>query len=267
MANKKISGKLYFYTYIVPKLVGIGASIVIIGALFKLMHWPGAELALIVGLGTEAAIFFLYAFAPIDPPHEAPDWSKIMEGMGNLPAQTQNKELAAKMAALEASLANSISEDNVKNFGTGMKQLAENVSKMTGLANASVATQEYANNVKTAATALVEMNKSYATTMTAMGAMADASKDAKSYHAQIQNLTKTLSSLNAAYEMELQDSKKYITALNKYYGGLSAAMENVVNASKDAEQFKTQMSGLTTNLTALNKVYGAMLSAMKGAQA
>ncbi len=67
--------------------------------------------------------------------------------------------------------------------------------------------------------------------------------------------------------MELQDSKKYITALNKYYGGLSAAMENVVDASKDAEQFKTQMSGLTTNLTALNKVYGAMLSAMKGAQA
>ena len=45
---------------------GIGAAIVILGALFKLMHWPGASLMLIVGLGTEALLFVMFAFAPKD---------------------------------------------------------------------------------------------------------------------------------------------------------------------------------------------------------
>ncbi|MEM9982258.1 MAG: gliding motility protein GldL, partial [Bacteroidota bacterium] len=233
-------------------------------ALFKLMHWEGADVALIAGLGTEAFIFFMYAFAPVEVPQTEPDWSKISQGLSTGPKK--DEQLTAKLAAIEASIANNISEDNVKSFGTGMKQLASSVNNMKDLAEASVATSTYAKNVSLAANSLVEMNKSYSSTMSAMSAMADASKDAKAYHTQVQSLTKTLSSLNAAYEMELQDSKKYITALNKYYGGLSTAMENVVNASKDAEQFKAQLAGLTTNITALNKVYGAMLTAMKGAQ-
>jgi gliding motility-associated protein GldL len=265
---KQLSGKEKFFTYVVPKFVGIGASVVIIGALFKLMHWPNAGTMLIIGLGTEAAIFFLYAFAPIEEPHDAPDWETITKGIAggvsNKPAL--DASTAAKLAAIEASIANSITPEKVEGLGTGMKQLAENVSKMGNLANASVATEEYAKNVKLASTSLTEMNKSYASTVNSMQAMANASEDTKKYHAQVQNLTKTLSTLNASYEMELQDSKKYAQALTKYYGGLATAMENVVNASKDTETFKTQMSGLTTNITSLNKVYGAMLTAMKGAQ-
>ena len=46
------------------KLYGWGASIVILGALFKINHYPGADIMLIVGLGTEAIIFFFSAFEP-----------------------------------------------------------------------------------------------------------------------------------------------------------------------------------------------------------
>ncbi|MDX1904427.1 MAG: gliding motility protein GldL [Thermonemataceae bacterium] len=268
MAQKVLSGKEKFYTYFIPKVVGLGASIVIVGALFKIMHYPGAEILLPFGLGTEAIIFALYAFAPIEPPHAEPDWDKIAQSLAGVGGgSTKDAGVAAKLAAIEANIANSISADSVTSFGTGMKSLADNVGKMTTLADASVATADYAKNVKLAATSLVEMNKSYGATMTAMTSMADASKDAKAYHAQIQGLTKTLSSLNAAYEMELQDSKKFSEALSKYYGGMSKLVENVVATSKDAEGLKTQLSGLTTNLTSLNKVYGAMLTAMKGAQA
>ena len=48
------------------KLYGFGAAIVIIGAMFKIMHWPGAGPMLVVGLSTEAVIFFFSAF---EPPH------------------------------------------------------------------------------------------------------------------------------------------------------------------------------------------------------
>ena len=56
------------------KLYGWGAAIVIIGALFKIEHLPGASLMLIVGLGVEAFIFFMSAF---EKPHEEPDWSIV----------------------------------------------------------------------------------------------------------------------------------------------------------------------------------------------
>jgi gliding motility-associated protein GldL len=56
------------------KLYGLGAAVVIIGALFKLMHWKGASIALILGMGTEAVIFFFSAF---EPPHEEVDWTLV----------------------------------------------------------------------------------------------------------------------------------------------------------------------------------------------
>ncbi|MDO7741275.1 MAG: gliding motility protein GldL, partial [Flavobacteriales bacterium] len=54
---------------LMAKMYGIGASVVIIGALFKIQHWPGAGPMLVLGLGTEAIIFFFSAF---EKPHEEP---------------------------------------------------------------------------------------------------------------------------------------------------------------------------------------------------
>jgi gliding motility-associated protein GldL len=52
--------------------------------------------------------------------------------------------------------------------------------------------------------------------------------------------------------------------MNAFYGNLTTAMQDMSDASKEAQQFKTEMSKLTNNLTSLNNVYGSMLSAMKG---
>ena len=60
--------RLFNYAY------SIGASVVIVGALFKLLHWPFADFILIVGMGTEAAIFFLSAF---DEPAKDYKWEKV----------------------------------------------------------------------------------------------------------------------------------------------------------------------------------------------
>jgi gliding motility-associated protein GldL len=97
-----------------------------------------------------------------------------------------------------------------------------------------------------------------------MSGMAGAATDAKAYHAEVQNITKNLGSLNAVYEMELQDANNHIKAMNKFYGNLSSAMENMMDAGKDTAQMKQEIGKLTANLTQLNTVYGNMLSAMKG---
>lgn len=64
------------------KLYGFGAAIVIIGALFKIQHWPFAGVMLTVGLGTEAIIFFFSAF---EKPHEDPDWSLVYPELAGIP--------------------------------------------------------------------------------------------------------------------------------------------------------------------------------------
>ena len=51
---------------------GVGAAIVIVGAMFKIMHWPGASAMLIIGLSTEALLFLMGA---MEPQHLDTDWS------------------------------------------------------------------------------------------------------------------------------------------------------------------------------------------------
>ena len=96
-----------------------------------------------------------------------------------------------------------------------------------------------------------------------MSEMANASKDAKAYHAQVQSLTRNLTELNAVYEVELRSASKHVKAMNDFYSSLSVSMQNVANASKDTQKFKEELSMLTSNITDLNKVYGGMLMAMK----
>lgn len=279
MSATKMSTVDYIYTYIIPRATSFFAGVVILGALFKIMHFEGAGTMLTVGMSLEAFVFFLGLFEPVHPDAPRPDWSKVYPQLADptyvpdkkpvlFPTDSktsiaQDAKVAEKLMQLEAKIADTLTNDKIENFSKGMQELADNVAKMTKMGEASVATEEYAKNVKLASNALVEMNKSYSVTISAMSEMANASKDAKAYHAQVQGLTKNLTELNAVYEVELRSASKHVKAMNDFYSSLAVAMQNVANASKDTQLFKEQLGQLTTNLTSLNKIYGGMLAAMK----
>jgi gliding motility-associated protein GldL len=259
-----------FYAKVAPIITGVGASIVIVGALFKIMHWPGAAAMLIVGLSTEALLFLLFAFAPVE---HAPDWTLVYPELGEDPhghghapvKKAAPKESNNLVAKLDNMLDNAKLDQEVFNrLADGIKNLATSAGKMSDLSDAAASNNEYAQNVKIASASILEMNKSFSTTVEAMNSMANASTDAKDYHNQVQVITKNLGALNAVYEMELQDANNHLKAMNKFYGNLSSAMEAMSEASRDTQQFKVELSKLTTNLTSLNNVYGSMLAAMKG---
>lgn len=268
MSSKKGGFMELMFSTIMPKIYGIGGAVVIVGALFKILHWPGANEMLIVGLLTEALIFFLSAF---EPKHAEVDWSRVYpelsEDFDGQPvsrgmATTNDGSVTRKLDQMLES--NKIGDELIRSLGQGMQSLATSAKQMGNLSTAAVATEEYANNVRQASKAMVEMNKSYGSTVAAMGEMASASKDAKEYHNQVQVVTKNLGALNAVYEMELQDANSHVKAMNKFYGSISNAMESMAQASKESEQFKKELSTLTSNLTSLNSVYGNMLTAMRG---
>lgn len=270
MSKSKGGFKELFYGSIMPKIYGIGASVVILGAMFKILHLGPADIVLGVGLSTEAIIFFLSAFEP--KPHED-DWSRVYPELsedydGPAPerkklGKTDQKDSVSKKLdhMLES---NKIGPELIQSLGQGMKSIADNAKKMNSLGDASVATNEYSKNIKDASNSLVSLNKSYGTTVQAMGQMANASKDAKEYHTQVQSVTKNLGLLNAMYEVELKDANTHLKAMNKFYGSVSTAMDNIAQAGKESEQFRTEVQSLTKNLSQLNKVYGSMLTAMKG---
>ena len=262
MSKKKGGFADLLYGSIMPKIYGIGAAIVIVGAMFKILHLEGGGLMLGIGLTTEAIIFFLSAF---EPRHQEPDWTLVYpELAGDTPVDSKRLGNGSTTKKLDAMLESSkVGPELIDSLGRGMKNLSDSVAKMSDLSNAAVATKDYANHVQEASKSLVTMNKSYATTVTAMGEMANAGKDAKEYHSQVQAVTKNLASLNAVYEMELQDANSHLKSMNKFYSNLSGAMENVAQASKDAEQFKNNFSSLNGNIASLNKVYGNMLNAMR----
>jgi gliding motility-associated protein GldL len=269
MSTKKGGFSQFLFDTIMPKVYGIGAAVVIVGAMFKINHWAGASEMLVVGLSVEALIFFLSAFQP--NPHEV-DWTKVYpeladdfeEDFSSANTKKIAKPGESAVAKIDDMLANAkVDAVLIDNLGKGMKSLAETAAKMNNLSDASVATSEYAKNVKDASKSIMDLNKSYASTVTAMSEMANASKDAKEYHAQVQNITKNLGALNAVYEMELHDANSHLKAMNKFYSNLSSAMDSMAEASKDTATFKAELSKLTGNLTNLNKVYGNMLTAMK----
>ncbi|MEP0366542.1 MAG: gliding motility protein GldL [Cyclobacteriaceae bacterium] len=267
--SKKGGFQELLFTTIMPKIYGIGAAIVIVGAMFKILHLPGAGAMLAIGLTTEAVIFFLSAF---EPQHKEPDWGKVYPELADDydgPAATVPKRVASGSnsgvsASMDKMLADAkVGPELIKSLGDGMRSLSDSAQKMAGLGDAALATNEYAKNVKTASGSLVEMNKSYATSIQAMASMADASKDTKEYHTQVQNVTKSLGALNAVYEMELKDAQSHVKSMNKFYSNVSEALDSMSEAGKETSAFQAQLNQLTTNIASLNKVYGSMLSAMK----
>jgi gliding motility-associated protein GldL len=270
MSKKKGGFSDLLFRTIMPKVYGIGAAVVIVGALFKIQHYPGAGVMLGIGLGVEAVIFFLSAF---EPPHKEPDWTKVYpqladdySGPVNTPRianQQQGGESASKKLdhMLESA---KIGPELIDSLGKGMNNLATNVNKMSSMSDVGAATEEYSKNVTNASKALVDMGKSYAQTASAMSEMAGASTDAKEYHGQVQNITKNLGALNSVYELELQDANSHLKAMNKFYANVSGVMESMEKAGKGSEQFSVELQKLTGNLTSLNGVYGNMLTAMKG---
>ncbi len=267
--SKKGGFQELLFSTIMPKIYGIGAAIVIVGAMFKISHWPGATAMLVIGLTTEAVIFFLSSF---EPKHKEIDWSKVYpeladdyDGPVAAPRKvTTGSNATGVSASMDKMLADAkVGPELIKSLGDGMKNLSDSAQKMASLGDAALATNEYAKNVKTASGTLVEMNKSYATSIEGMKTMTAAANDTKEYHTQVQNVTKSLGALNAVYEMELKDAQGHVKSMNKFYSNLTQALESMGDAGKETTAFQAELNQLTTNIASLNKVYGNMLSAMK----
>lgn len=187
-------------------LYGWGAALVIVGALFKLMHWPYAGLMLTIGLGTEAVIFFVSAF---EPPHEDVEWERVYPELSNdYLGEGGVKESAGSMTQkLDSMLSEANIEQNMINkLGDNLGKLSSNVASMGDMGDAMAATSDYATNARAASNALGEIKDAYASALssadglaTTLDGMKDISNTTTAVKQQMDSLATNLSSLNNVY--------------------------------------------------------------------
>ncbi len=267
-------------------LYGIGAAVVILGALFKILHFPLANEMLIVGLGTEAVIFLVSAFEPLPAEETHWSWNKVFP---QLAEDVEDEEVDLDEMALAGGAGLQMGGGGGFNaLGPGLKSttsalqdaelgklfeslsdsingLKVNVTNLADISDATVATNDFADKLRQASSKIDGLNKGYTTTVEVMNSFGNSVNDIKAYQGQVQVVTQNLQSLNAVYALELEDAQKHLNAINKYYGGISSVMQNLVDTSKETEQLRTEVTSLSKNMHALNSIYGGMLNAMAGA--
>jgi gliding motility-associated protein GldL len=250
------------------KLYGFGAAIVIIGAMFKIMHWPGAGPMLVVGLSTEAVIFFFSAF---EPPHEEIDWSLVypeLAGMHGEEGEKEHAHIEEDKGSITEQLDNMLEDakigpELIASLGEGMRSLSDQANKLNNITDASVATDEYVSSVKSAAKNVSTLSDSYSKAAESLMGLTVNNDDSASFGDQIVKVSKNLSALNASYELQLQGSNEHLKATSKFYEGLNDLMKNLNDSVDDTRRYKEQIGQLSANLESLNTIYGNMLTAMR----
>jgi gliding motility-associated protein GldL len=272
----------------IAKLYGLGASVVIVGALFKIQHWPLAGTMLTIGLLTEAIIFFFSAFEPL---HEEVDWSLVYpelagipeEGAEELPSHGRQRGAiggggggagSAALAKFDEMLEKAeITPELFQKLGTGMKKLGDSTANINAMGDITVASTKYMSTINTANDSLGKLADSYQATTKIINETGSNYKNiadslstielgGKSYQQQLESLNKNLSALNAAYELQKKGADSHLKESEALYKGLQGLMKDLTDSAGDTKKYREQITKLNDNLTALNNVYGNMLAAM-----
>jgi gliding motility-associated protein GldL len=275
----------------IAKLYGLGASVVIVGALFKIQHWPLAGPMLTVGLLTEAVIFFFSAFEPL---HEEVDWSLVYPELAGIPEE--GEELPSHGAKQHGAIGvggfsgggggsvalskfdemlekAEITPELFQKLGVGMKKLGDATSNISVMGDISAASNKYMGSINGATDSLGKLAESYQNTTKVINEtgstyknMADSLSQievgGKSYQQQLEVLNKNLSALNAVYELQKKGADDHLKESDNLFKGLQGLMKDLSESAGDTKKYREQVSKLNDNLSALNNVYGNMLSAM-----
>ena len=194
-----------WYKTMMPKLYGWGAALVIIGALFKIEHLPGASIMLILGLSTEAIIFFFSAF---EKPHVETDWSLVYPELAHMEDPNAAKRPAQQLddALAKAKIDNELIEslnDGLRSFGDSARQLNETVTAASGISEYNSQIQEGVKNMN-ALNSLYELqlqtsNHQMEATTLFLQNLQSSVDDSKRFQEQVSSLADNLEQLNKVY--------------------------------------------------------------------
>lgn len=260
----------YWFKYLKNLLIGVGAAFIIIGALYKILHWEGADEILKLAMGGEALIFLILG---ILPPEKDYHWERAYPELmdKSIKVKPGKKSVKGAGAGLTAKLDDALAsakvdDDLINSLGSHIRNLGDNIGKLTSVTDSAAATEEYARNAKQAAAALGNISGAYSNAAGVAEGLSQAMNDSQAYYDQVRLASENLAKLNAVYQLELQDSNNHLRAVNEFQKNMTAVLSNLNDSVEDTKNYKDGMANLNKNLSSLNNIYGNMLSAMAGSR-
>lgn len=285
------------YKNFMAKLYGWGASVVILGALFKIMHYPGAGVMLLLGMGTEAVIFFMSAFEPL---HVEYNWALVYpelaagDDMPDTPTSKKDKKLP--QGTVTQQLDNMLEQakigpELIESLATGMRNLSENAKKLSSASDAATVTDNYVGNLTKAAESVRNLSLQYDKTAASLqkdsnvsgeyltnvqkaaAAVANLTNiyettsksmqgDTGAYNDQLKKLNQNLASINSMYELQMKNSKDMLENYKLVEANITTYANNLSSTLENTKKYKEEIDKLTKNVAMLSSVYGNMLAAM-----
>jgi gliding motility-associated protein GldL len=253
--------KTLLYKDIMPKVYGIGAAVVIFGAMFKLLNWPGSALMLGLGLSTEAIIFIFSAF---EPEHKEPEWERVYPEL----ADDYNGESVGRSRGTNLGFGQiletlKLDPEVIENLSNNLTALSESVKKLSVISNASVATEEYLLNITKAANTLKEMNQLYSSTLSASDVASEMVNNAAYYNKSLVAATQNITALGDVYSNELQHASVRNNNAAKLYDEVYKAVEDLKDSGSEIHDFKIKLKKLKDSISSLSEIYENMLASIR----
>lgn len=265
----------------VGRVYSVGAAIVIVGALFKIMHFPGAGVMLCVGMGTEAILFMIGC---LDKPHEVYHWDKVFPQFRKNAEQSEGA--LNNMPAMSAT-PQVLSDEDAKKLSDGVQSVAKTAEKLASLADvvgsvdalkksmdtASVETDKFIQSQSLLNTSSEKLASSYNGISDDMEKVVAQTKD---YLTRVEFVNKNLEAINGFYELQLNELRGQLEVVSSQNEGMKNMTSSIDNVNSNVNQLKTLLDSilieeqnfnkgvqdLNTKVSNLNSIYGNMLNAL-----
>lgn len=204
--KKKKSFYQWFIHDVQPKVYGFGATIVLVGTMFKLLNLNGGAIMLGVGLTTEALIFFISAF---EPPAKTFDWSRVFPELDENYTGPKSNGLVSnggsKDSLSELLCGAGVSEDVIRKLGIGLSRLSEISSQLVVLGGSVVNIDKFSESLSRLNDALNRLESCVGNVVDNINSVSDRSK---------------------SLDLKMGEFGENISSLNSVFGGIRRALNN-----------------------------------------
>lgn len=269
----------------------IGAAIVIWGALFKILHLPGGNTLLCIGMGTEVLMFILTAF---DRPPKEYHWEDVFPELDNKDSETTgrraiggggtvyvgggngNAAYAGDAAAREAvglPAGIEISEDDRLALSESIQRMSTAAEQLSKMAELTTATQDYLAQMAAISTQMEQLRQTTESLNAVSNVLLESyraitensssiTENSRGYIDRMSDLNRNLGGLNTIYEIQLKSVSTQLESIDRVNRGIKDIRDMYEKSASQSARYCEETEKMARYMQQLNQVYEKMLHAM-----
>ena len=268
----------------------IGAAVVILGALFKILHLPGGNAMLCIGMGTEVIMFVLTAFdRPEKPykwenvfpvltsqdPEDRPNFNSgggvIINGGSSTGEVIISGEQAKRSAGIPENI--NLSESDTRSLSESIAKMAAASDQLARMAEMTEATQRYLDQIAGISEQMAQLRDNTQSLNEVSSLLLDSyraitdnsetiSRSSMGYVDQMESLNRNISGLNTIYEIQLKSISSQLENIDRVNRGLKDIRDMYEKSASESANYCNETERLAHNMTQLNSVYEKMVNAL-----